>query len=83
MKGFKATEIVKEIMFDGVWVELEAKKCFQRQPFIKYLRLSLVSMLNGAPWGSLISVFQEFFDSTDKIFILTGRLGTRVSFYEV
>ena len=32
---------------------------------------------------SLISLFQEFFDSFDKILILWGRLGTRLSFYEV
>ena len=31
----------------------------------------------------LISVFQEFFASIDKIFILAGGLGTRLSFYEV
>ena len=33
--------------------------------------------------GSLISVFQEFFASIDKIVILAGRLGTRLSSYEV
>ena len=26
MTGFRATKIVKEIKFEGVWVELEAKK---------------------------------------------------------
>ena len=35
---------VKEIKFDGVWGKLEAKKCFQRQTFTKYLRLTLASM---------------------------------------
>ena len=44
MKGLRVTKIVKEIRFEGVWVELEAKKRFQRQPFTKYLRLTLVSM---------------------------------------
>ena len=32
---------------------------------------------------SLISIFQEIFTSIDKIFILVGRLGTRLSFYKV
>ena len=32
---------------------------------------------------SLISVFQEFSDSINKTFILAGRLGARLSFYEV
>ena len=32
---------------------------------------------------SLISVFQEFFASINNIFILAGRLGIRLLFYEV
>ena len=32
---------------------------------------------------SLISIFQEFSSSINKTFILAGRLGTRLSFYEV
>ena len=32
---------------------------------------------------SLISVFQQFFTIIGKIFILAGRLGTRLPFYEV
>ena len=32
---------------------------------------------------SLISVFQKFFASVNKIFLLAGRLSTRLSFYEV
>ena len=31
MKSLKVTKIVKEIRFEGVWVELEAKNFFQRQ----------------------------------------------------
>ena len=31
----------------------------------------------------LISVFQEFVANINKIFILAGRLGTRLTFYEV
>ena len=40
-------------------------------------------MSNGALREILISVFQEFFASMDKIFILAGRQGFGVSFYEV
>ena len=32
---------------------------------------------------NLVPVFQEFFSIINKIFILTGALGTRLSFYEV
>ena len=32
---------------------------------------------------SLISVFEEFFASINKILILAGRLATRISFYDV
>ena len=54
------------------------------QPFAKYLRLTLISMWNSALQEKfLISVFQEFFTSIDKIFILAGRLGTRLSCYKV
>ena len=31
-------KIVKEIMYEGTLGELEAKNCFQRQSFRKYLR---------------------------------------------
>ena len=35
MKDLKVVKIVKGIKFEGVWVELEAKKCFQRKSFTK------------------------------------------------
>ena len=40
-------KIVKQIKFERVWDELEAKNCFQRQLFTKYLRqtLALVFLL--------------------------------------
>ena len=53
------------------------------QPFSKYLRLTLFSMWNSALGGNLISVLQGLFASMDKMFTLEGRLGTRLSFYEV
>ena len=44
MKGLRVNKIVTEIKFEDVWGELEAKKYFKRQPFTKYLRLTLVSV---------------------------------------
>ena len=41
MKGIKLTKIVEEIKFEGVWRKLEAKNCFQRRSFTKYLKLTL------------------------------------------
>ena len=41
-EGIRITKIVKEIKFEVVWGELEAEKCFQRQSFTKYLRLTLI-----------------------------------------
>ena len=47
MTGLIVTKIVKKkIMIEGVFGELEAKKCFQRKSFTKYLTLTLVSMGN-------------------------------------
>ena len=40
-------------------------------------------MLNGAQGKGLISVFQEFSVSIDKIFILAGRLRLRLPFYGI
>ena len=42
MKGLRVVKIIKESKFEGVWGELEAKNCFQRQSFTKYLKLTLV-----------------------------------------
>ena len=54
------------------------------QTFTKYLRLTLVSCKIAHYGKSLISVFQEFFANiNNKIFILAGRLSTRLFFYEV
>ena len=48
LKGLTVTKIVKQIKFEGVWGELEAKSCFQRQPFAKCLRQTLVFLWNSA-----------------------------------
>ena len=68
MKGFRVTKIVKEIKFEEVWGEFEAKKCFQRHSFTKYFRLTLVSCKIVHYGKSLISVFKEFFASIDVLF---------------
>ena len=49
----------------------------------KYLGLALVSMWNSAQRKGSISVFQELSASINKIFLLTGGLGTGLSFYGV
>ena len=76
MKGLIDSKNVKEINFVGVWGELESKEIFQ------YLRLQFSCQIVHNV-KSLISVFQEFSTSINKTFILAGRLGTRLSFYEV
>ena len=83
MKGVRVTKIVKENKFEGVWDELEAKNCFQRQSFTKDLSLTLVFMRNSALRSSLISAFKEFYANINKVFLLAGRLGTRQLFYKV
>ena len=83
MKGLRVTKLVKEIKFEEFWGELDSKKVFQSQSFTKYVRLNLVFMWNSALWEKINFCFSEFFASIKKILILTGRLDTRLSFYEV
>ena len=73
----------KKLSLKGVWIELESKTCFQRQSFKKYLRLTLVYMRNSTQREMSNFVVQEFLASVNKIFILAGRLDTRLFFYEV
>ena len=83
MNGLRVTKIVKRNKFGRVLGELEAKKIFERQPFTGYLRPALVFM-KIVPYGkSLISAFEEFFASFNKMFILAGGLSTRLSFFKV
>ena len=42
VKGLRVTKIVKQIKFEGAWGKLEAKYCFQRQSWPKYMRQTLV-----------------------------------------
>ena len=38
------TTIVKQVKFEGVWGNSEARKCFQKQLFTKYLKQTLFFM---------------------------------------
>ena len=38
------TTIVKRVKFEGVWGNSEARKCFQKQLFTKYLKQTLFFM---------------------------------------
>ena len=74
------------LLINYVGVIVTSYKLFdliELQSFTKYLRQTLVFMWNGAQAKSIISIFQEIFASIKKIYILAGRLGTRISFYEV
>ena len=57
-----------------VWVLQQLTKC---------LRLTLVFLRNSTEQEKFSCCFQEFSASINKIFILAGRLGTRLSCYEV
>ena len=61
MTGLIVTKIVKKVKFEGVFGELEAKKCFRRQSFTKYLRLTLVFMGNRALRGKFNFCFSKAF----------------------
>ena len=63
--------------FDGVSGKLEKRKCFQRQSFTKYLMQTNFHVKKCTMGKVQFLFFQEFFASTDKIFILWGGLSTR------
>ena len=56
---------------------------FQRQSITIYLNLALVFMWHSTLLQKFNFCFGERFASINKIFILAGRLGIRLSFYEV
>ena len=51
MKGLIVTASVNEINFEEILREIEAKNCFHKQSFTKYLRLTLVFMQNSTLRG--------------------------------
>ena len=77
VKDPRVTKIVKQIKSEKGWGELEARNCFQRQSFTKYLRQSLPFIWNSKLRKHSISVFHETFTSTEKIFTSRGGLSTR------
>ena len=44
MKSLIDTKIVQKTKFEGIWGGLEAKKCFHRQSWKKYMRQTVVFM---------------------------------------
>ena len=52
------------------------------QSFTKYLRLTLVFMRNSALREKVNFCFSRVFASVNKMFILAGRLGTTLLFYQ-
>ena len=83
MNGLRVTKIIKRNKFGRVLGEPEVKKVFERQPFTRYLRPALGFMKIVHYRKSLISAFEEFFSSFNKIFTLAGGLSTRLSFFKV
>ena len=61
VKDLKVTKIVKNFKFENVWGQLEAKNCFQRQAFTKYLKVTLVFMRNSALREKFNFCFSRFF----------------------
>ena len=64
-------------------IDNKGKDILILQQLTKYLRLTLFSCEIPHSRKSLIPIFQEFSSSINKTFILSGRLGTRLSFSEV
>ena len=83
MKGITVTKIVKEINFGEVWGELKAQTCFQRQAFIRCLRLTLAFMRNGVLREKFNFCFSGLFASISKVCIWVGGLGAGLSLFEV
>ena len=82
MKGIRVTKTVKEINFGEVWGELKAKICFQRQSFIKCLRLTLTFMRNRALREKFNFCFSGFFASISGVCIWVGGLGAGLLLFE-
>ena len=68
---------------DSSRVEVDKEISSNYQFTFDLLRLTLVCMWNSTQQEKFNFCFQEFFASIDKVFILAGRLDTRLSFYEV
>ena len=76
MEGLRDSKIFNENKQEGIWDKLEVKQCFQRESFIKYLRVTLVFIAK-------LSAFQGFTAGVNNAFFLARRLSTRLLFDEV
>ena len=83
MKVLKDNTIVGETKFGEVLGELEANNVSRDNHSQNIWDKLWFSFETAHYLKSLIFVFQEFFACIDKIFILIGRLGNRLSFNEV
>ena len=79
MKGLGVAKNAKAVKFEGVWDELESKKKVSRNNNSEMFATNSCAQNRKG----LISVFQEFSASINKTFILAGRLGASLSFYEM
>ena len=74
-KALEIAKFSKKISKKGSGT-LEVKQCFQRESFIKYLRVTLVFIAK-------LSAFQGFTAGVNNAFFLARRLSTRLLFDEV
>ena len=80
MKGLRVAKNVKTITFKKFPGELKSRKIPET---ITHKIFQTNSNFIARKEKSLISVFQEFSANIKETFILAGRLGIRLSFYEV
>ena len=83
MKCLRVTKLVKEIKFEGVWDDLEAKNVSKDNHSQNIWDWPWFSCEIAHYRKGLVPVFGEFVASTEEMLILTGGLGTRLSFYGV
>ena len=61
LKNLLVSKIVQKIKFEGDRGELEAKTCFQRQSWARYIRQTLVFMRNSTIWENFNFYLSAFF----------------------
>ena len=77
VKGLIITKFVKQIKFEETWGWKESKN-FAETIMAKLFQTPFLLIRNSAQWEKYNVYFSEFFTSIDKIFILRGRLDTRL-----
>ena len=84
VKCLRVTKNVKQIKLEGVCGRLEAKNCFQRQPFTKYLRETLFFVRNSALQEKFFFFFfSNFFANIDNKINFGRKMATRLKFHEI